>query len=88
MRVLEVTSLSVVLHRSASVSAMRLANKSLRVPRKKVRDELRARGFRANFAHLITRNYLYMSVCDSATSNFYLGVTLRRPRCGGPAPLQ
>jgi len=37
--------LSVVLHRSASVSAARntprLANKSLRVPRKKVRDKLR-----------------------------------------------
>ena len=62
VRVLEVTSLSVVLHRSASVSAARnttrLANKSLRVPRKKVKDELRARGLRANFAHLITRNYL------------------------------
>ena len=64
VRVLEVTSLSVVLHRSASASAARnttrLANKSLSVPRKKVRDELRARGLRANFAHLIARNYLYL----------------------------
>jgi len=51
--------LSVVLHLSVSVSAARnttrLANKSLRVPLKKVRDEIRARGLRANFAHLITR---------------------------------
>jgi len=66
VRVLEVTSLSVVLHLSVSVSAARnttrLANKSLRVPRKKVRDELRARGLRANFAHLITRNYLYWDI--------------------------
>ena len=61
-RVIEVASLSVVLHRSASVSAARytprLANNSLRVLRKKVRDKLRARGLRANFALLITRNYL------------------------------
>ena len=68
MRVLEVTSLSVVLHLSASVSAARnttrLANKSLRDPRKKVRDELRARGLRANFAHLITRNYLFLTFDD------------------------
>jgi hypothetical protein len=58
-----VASLSVVLHRSASVSAARytprLANNSLRVLRKKVRDKLRARGLRAIFALLITRNYLY-----------------------------
>jgi hypothetical protein len=48
-----VASLSVVLHRSASVSVAwntpRLANKSLRVPLKKVRDKLRARGLSANF---------------------------------------
>ena len=58
--------LSVVLHRSASVSAARdttrLANKSPRVPRRKVRDKLRERGLRANFAPLITRNYLYSNI--------------------------
>ena len=38
----------------------RLANKSPSVQRRRTRDKLRARGLRANFAHLIARNYLYL----------------------------